>query len=132
MHQREIREIIETWKACGENYSETARRLGVDRRTVSHWVERGRQPWGYVRWQGVKRHSTAPKHPKRALSAQEEGRVLAFRQETGYCREKLAAWAKGEGISASASTLHRLLARQGVVRPTHPARRDVPTFRTVT
>ncbi len=34
MHRKEIREIIETRKACGENYSEAARRLGVDRKTV--------------------------------------------------------------------------------------------------
>lgn len=121
--RREIREIIETWKACGENCSEAARRLGIDQRTVSRWVRRGRQPWGYVRWRGVARQSTAPHHPRRALSREETLRVVAYRQGTGYCREKLAAWVAREGITASASTLHRLLAAQGLVRPqTHHRR----------
>ena len=48
---------------------------------------------------------------------------MSFRRETGYCREKLAAWVRKQGMSASASTLHRLLARQGMVRPTHRYRR---------
>ena len=67
MSRLAVRTIIETWKVCDQNVSETARRLHVDRRTVKRWVDRGRQPWGYVRWQGVRRKSTAPKHPKRAL-----------------------------------------------------------------
>ncbi|MBI4281990.1 MAG: hypothetical protein HY672_00675 [Chloroflexi bacterium] len=59
MPRVEIRTIIETWKACGQNNSLAARQLGIGRRTVKRWVERGRQPWGYVRWQGVQRQSTA-------------------------------------------------------------------------
>lgn len=121
-----IRLIIETWKACGQNYSAAARQLGIDRRTVRRWVQHGRQPWGYVRWQGISRQTTAPKHPKRALQREEAARGRAWRQETGYCREKLAAIAQKDGITASASTIHRYLRREGLVRP--PLRYRRPRF----
>jgi len=112
-----IRAIIETWKACEGNASEAARRLGIDRRTVSRWVRRGRQPWGYVRWRGVERRSTAPRRVKRALTAAQEDQVVAWRRETGFCREKLAALAEKEGVAVSTSTIHRLLRRKLLVRP---------------
>ena len=87
-------------KVCDQNVSETARRLHVDRRTVKRWVDRGRQPWGYVRWQGVRRKSTAPKHPKRALG----GRLppKRWREATGFCWEKLAVLAQAQGLEVSA------------------------------
>ena len=103
-----IRTIITTWKACNQNYSETARQLGIDRRTVAasassdkRWVDQGRQPWGYVRWQGIQRQSTAPKHPKRALQGEAAAQVRAWREATGFCREKLRP-----GGAARAGRLH--------------------------
>lgn len=118
-----IRIIIETWKACGQNYSATARQLGIDRRTVRRWVLRGRQPWGYVRWLGIVRQSTAPKHPKRALHREDAARVRVWREATGYCREKLAALARQSGISVSASTIHRFLLQESLVRAAPSFRR---------
>jgi len=49
--------------------------------------------------------------------------VRAWREATGYCREKLAALAEQAGITASASTIHRYLQREGLVRPTPRHRR---------
>ena len=49
--------------------------------------------------------------------------VLAWRRRTGYCREKVAAWARKNEIHVSASTLHRLFLKQGLVRPTPRHRR---------
>src|SRR4030042_4422659 len=109
MRRVSIRTIIETWKACGQNYSATAR-----------------QPWGYVRGQGIRRKSTAPKHPKRALQREDATRVRAWREATGYCREKPAALARQAGMSASASTIPRFLQREGLVRP--PLRYRRPRF----
>jgi len=123
MGRKEIREIIETWKACGGNYSETGRRLSIDRRTVGKWVRRGRQPWGYVRWKGWERRSTAPKDPRKALSWEEELRVLALRRGGGYCSEKLAAILREEDIQVSVSTIQRLLARKRLLRPVPRYRR---------
>ena len=85
-----IRAIITTWKACNQNYSATARQLGIDRRTVRRRVYRGRQPWGYVCRQGVQSRSTASKHPTRALSYEAAAQVRAWRETAGFCREKLA------------------------------------------
>lgn len=125
MARVEIRKIVETWKVCGENYSEAARRLGVDRRTVKRWVERGRQPWGYVRWRGVKRLSTAPKRPGRVLYGETARQVGAWREATGYCREKLAVLAREQGLKVSPSTIHRYLKRSGLVRPSTKRRRPL-------
>ena len=118
-----IRIIIETWKACGENLSAAARELGIDRRTVKRWVDRGRQPRGYVRWKGVHRRSTAPKHPRRALVGEAALRVRRLRERTGFCKEKLAVMAEAEGIEVSASTIHRYLLPKGLIRPSAKRRR---------
>ena len=118
-----IRIIIETWKACGQNYSVAAHQLDIDRRTVKRWVYRGRQPWGYVRWPGVQRQSTAPKHPKRALQGEAAAQVQAWRKETGFCREKLAVLAQAQGLEVSASSIHRYLRRAGLVRSSTKRRR---------
>src|SRR5512139_503977 len=109
MSRREIQEIIEAWKACNGNYSEAARSLGIDRRTVKEWVRRGRQPGGYVRWKGLSRDTTAPKERVRSLGWQEENRVATLRRQTGFCSEKLVALFQQEGIKVSISTIHRIL-----------------------
>src|SRR6202521_5249663 len=124
--QRDTRNHRDLERECGGNASETARRLGVDRRTVSRWVERGRQPRGFVRWRGIQRLSTAPRRRGRALTSGQVIELLAWRRGTQYCREKAAAWARQQEITVSASTLHRLFLEHGLVRPSRYHRR--PAF----
>lgn len=125
MSRREIREIIETWKACNGNYSETAERLGIDRRTVKKWVRQGRRTRGNVGWRGIERQSTTPKHPQRILTPVQERWLLSIRQETDFCSTKLSAMAQEKGVTVSISTIHRLLKRHGKLRPTHKRRRPL-------
>jgi len=125
MARKRIRQIIETWKECGGNYSEAARRLELDRKTVRHWVREGRGARGYVRWTGLERASTAPKHPRRALELGNEQFVLSLRQGSGFCAEKLAAMAQANGIEVSAATIQRLLAKRRLLRTSHKRRRPL-------
>ena len=103
--------------------SAAARGLGIDRRTVKRWVDRGRNPWGYVRWKGIERRSTAPKHPRRALTGEEALWGRKLRERTALCREKLADLAQAVGIEVSASTIHSYLLRKGLIRPSTRRRR---------
>jgi hypothetical protein len=67
-----------------------------------------------------------PQAPQESAAARGGRRGRAWRQERGYCREKLAAIARQAGITASASTIHRYLQREGLVRP--PLRYRRPRF----
>lgn len=125
MSRREIREIIDTWKACDGNCSEAASQLSIDRRTVKKWVIRGHQPSGCVRWKGLSRLSTAPKHSRHAVTLEQEQWLISVRKETGFCSEKLAAMAREKGFVVSASTVHRLLKRSRQLRPSHRRRRPL-------
>ena len=51
--------------------------------------------------------------------------MRAWREATGYCREKLAVLAQGRGLKVSPSTIHRFLKRSGLVRPSTKRRRPL-------
>ena len=86
-------------------------------------MDRGRQPWGYVRWKWVQHRSTAPKRRREALASEAALWIRKLRERTDFCREKLAVIAQREGVEASASTIHRYLLRKGLIRPRTNRRR---------
>ena len=96
--------------------------LGIDRRTVKRWDDRGRQPWGYVRWRGVHRRSTAPKRPSGCCGERRPSGYGGGGEATGFCREKLGSWPRLRGWR-SPPTIHRYLQRVGLVRPSTKRRR---------
>ena len=51
--------------------------------------------------------------------------MRAWREATGFCREKLAVLARGQGLKVSPSTIHRYLKRAGLVRPSTKRRRPL-------
>lgn len=86
----EIRAIIRTYKACGLNASETARRLGIDRRTVKFWVKAGYMYRHRFTWMGLTRRSTQPHTIHRAIGPKVEAKIVNLRQVSGYDCRKLA------------------------------------------
>lgn len=111
MSRKSIREIIEAFRDYS-NYSEAARFLGIDRRTVKKWVLKGRSinSASYVSWKGLKRGSTRPKTVHKALTVYEEEEAIRLREKNGSDTEKLKhELFRKAGILVSESTLYRTI-----------------------
>ncbi len=107
--RKTIKEVIDAFKEYG-NYSEAARSLEIDRRTVKRWVFKAKQPWGTYQWRGLKRGSTRPKTIHKLLNPSEEDQVIRQREKTGSDATKLKyEMRKSFGIIASESTLYRIV-----------------------
>lgn len=127
--RRSPREIIETFKKNEGNITQTAKELQISRSTVRRWMLRGKSihSWGsrYVRWKGIRRKSTRPHSIQRLLSDRQEKQIVRVRQQTGYDKRKLSYELQlRHGITASASTIYRILHRRSAY-----LLRDVSNFR---
>ena len=123
MSRLPVRTIIETWKACDQNVSETARRLHVDRRTVKRWVDFRAAALGLRALAGRAAQVYCTQTPQACAGGEAAAQVRRWREATGFCREKLAVLAQAQGLEVSASTIHRYLQRVGLVRPSTKRRR---------
>lgn len=108
-----IKEIIISYRRT-RNAVVTAKELGISRWTVYRWVKKGTSIAGYTktyRYQGIERHSTRPRHVKRALSLKEESAIISLRQRKPYTAEKVKYLLH---LSASIRTIHRRIKAKGL------------------
>ncbi len=105
-----IKEIIRTYKACHGNASESARVLGINRRTVRFWVRAGFTSRRNFSWRKLRRKSTQPRTIHRSLGREIEVKIVNLRQVTGYdCRKLAYQVGRTLGAKVSASSIYRLL-----------------------
>lgn len=117
--RKTIKEIIETYKEVGGNYTQTALSLGISRSTVKRWVKRGTSLYGNVTFRGVNRRSTRPHRLQRRITSNGENEIITLRKQTGICAEKLQHLLKKKGTVLSVSTIERILRRKGLQKRTN-------------
>lgn len=117
--RKAIREIIETYKEVGGNYTQAALALGISRATVKRWVLRGTSLYGYLGFTGLTRRSTTPHTSKKVSTGDIEQKVVMLRKQTGLCAKKLGHLLKKQRIVLSVSTIERILRRKGLQKRTN-------------
>jgi transposase InsO family protein len=96
----------------GERVSDLSREFGVQRKTIHKWVGRFRQE-GVG---GLLDRSRRPKRSPNRISKAVERRIIEVRQEFGWGGKNLSDLLAGEGVIVSASTIDRVIARNGLIR----------------
>jgi transposase InsO family protein len=96
------------------NVSELSRRYGVSRQTSYKWLKRY-QAAGTI--EALKEISRRPHRSPRRTSETTEQRVLAVRDEKGWGAEKIQYVVAKEGVALPAITIHRILKRNGRIKP---------------
>jgi transposase InsO family protein len=96
----------------GECLSVLCREYGISRPTGYRWLERFRE--GGVA--GVEERSRRPHRSPRRTAGEVEGRIVGLRVERpDWGARKLAVLLERDGISVQVLTVHRVLARHGLV-----------------
>ena len=96
------------------NLSELSRRYGVSRQTGHKWLKRY-QTAGSI--EGLKERSRRPEHSPRRTNAKAEQQVLAIRDEKGWGADKIQYVVAKAGLVLPAITIHRILKRNGRIKP---------------
>jgi len=97
-----------------ENLSGLSRRYGISRQTGYKWLKRY-QAAGTI--EGLQERSRRPEHSPRRTNSEVEQRVLAIRDEKGWGAAKIQYVISREGLSLPAITVHRILKRNGRIKP---------------
>lgn len=105
--------IIDWHRSHGENISLTARRFGLTRRTVRRWVRRFQQ-YGVL---GLNDQSRRPKRVRQPTTSWKTvAAVVTLRKQyPAWSKYKIHTLLAREGITASASTVGRILKRKGLI-----------------
>lgn len=118
--------IIKTLQANGGQIRQTARDLDISPTTVTNWRRRaatGSRGGRYLST-NPKRLSTKPRSVRpTSLSAEAQDQILAVRTARNLCAIKITS---GLGLNCHHRTVHRFLARRGLVKT--PARHIRPLF----
>lgn len=105
--------IIDWHRSHGENISLTARRFGLTRRTVRRWVRRFQQ-YGVLGLNDQSRRPTTVRQP--TTSWKTVAAVVRIRKQyPAWSKYKIQTLLTREGITASASTVGRILKRKGLI-----------------
>lgn len=105
--------VLDWHKAHGENQSLTARHFCIGRMTLHRWLQKV-EKLGLL---GLNEQSKRPKNVRRPASPWlVVSRVVELRKKyPAWSKHKLAAILKREGLTASASTVGRILKRKGLI-----------------
>jgi transposase InsO family protein len=96
-----------------ENRSALCREFGISRPTGYHWCRRYKQLRSLT---ALQEHSRRPHHCPQQTESWKEQRVVVLRQQTGWGAKKLRVLLREEeGIHLPVRTIHRILARHGLV-----------------
>jgi hypothetical protein len=109
------KKIIETLKRNDGKVRATARELRISPGTVIFWRTRARSISNlkYLRTKGLERKPTAPKKPRKGvISSDDKIRIEQHRTEKGQCAIKIKY---DLGISYGINTIHRFLAKKGLI-----------------
>ena len=115
--------IIEALKRNGGTVRRTARELGISPSTVMFWRTRARSlnNLKYLRTKGLARKSTVPKRRRgTVLSPDERIQIEEHRMVHGQCAFKIKHALK---IPHGTNTIHRFLAKKGLIELGHLHRR---------
>lgn len=105
--------IIRTLKRNQGAVSKTAHELGLSRTTVWRWKKRSLLINGRLNERRMFRFSTKPPNVVSKLNFEQELKIKQFHKKYQYSAKKLKKVLK---LSASHSTIHRLLKSKGLVR----------------
>ncbi len=96
----------------GERVSNLSREFGIQPKTIHKWMARFREEGA----RGLFDRSTRPHHSPNQISKEIEGRIIELRIEYGWGGQNLRDLMAREGIIVSASTVDRVIVRNGLIR----------------
>ena len=98
--------------AEGERVSALSREYGVSRQTIHKWIRRFENEGAC----GLFDRSRRPRRSPNRISGKIERRIIELRLEYGWGGRNLRDLLAKEGVSVSAATVDRVIARNGLIR----------------